>query len=373
MLLKNNFVGRVFLQIFAKIWEFITWGRRVFYISRPVQNFKRVTHIISVGNLSSGGTGKTPVIAWIINYYNKTNKRLLILTRGYKSELEKSCGIIQIENGIIENEELIDPKKFGDEPVLLARKIQRGAVIVGRNRVKNLETFLCSSNFSSSSSSFDNSSDVILLDDGFQHLKIARDLDIVMIDAMADLKDFKIFPLGMLREGPEALKHADIVLLSRSDLVDQEKIQLIKSLVYSYTRPNFPIAEIFYRPLGLFNTDFKQVMSWSELDKKKCICITALAGPSSFYEMLQRQGVIITKKYNFPDHYSYKEEDILSIINYASAADEMMITTEKDIVKIRKLRGAEKIFYVAIEVAFSNGENLLRDLIYSLHSEKGRE
>src|SRR5690606_32028400 len=158
----------------------------------------------------------------------------MILMRGYKGKLEKSSGILRGGRKLGYN-----PVDYGDEPLLLARRLESASIVVGRNRSENLRYH------------FNNEKpDVVLLDDGHQHLKLYRDLNIVLFDALMPASRYKVAPLGYMREGFSALKDADLVVIGRADQATRESIDNLKELVHSYAQAVSNCAEIGFGQSG---------------------------------------------------------------------------------------------------------------------------
>lgn len=343
----NKFITvfkNIFLYPFSYLWSLIYSLRRNFYKYGFFKQNHFMVPVVSIGNLTFGGTGKTPFTIWLAEELNNLNKSIMVLTRGYKGKLEKSHGIIQGEESYKN-----DPQDFGDEPLLIARKVKKGAVVVGRNRSENLKYYFPLVK-----------PDIILLDDGFQHLKLHQNFSIVLFDALLPIENYEVAPLGYLREGFHALKDADAVVISRSDQADFEQKQKLKNLIKSYLKKDTPIAEIKYEPKGLYNPQFKKVMEISELKGRKVIALAAIASPESFFRLIESYGAIIVDKLIYSDHYYFTPEDINNILFKATALGAIVISSEKDIVKIRRISLEARILFIDIKVSFIEGEESLK-------------
>jgi len=339
----------IFLTPLSLLWEGIYYIRRFFYNFRffSVHNYK--VPIISVGNVTFGGTGKTPFTVWLAEYLTRKSQVPLVLTRGYKGKLEHSSGILQKKD--LENS---NPEKFGDEAVLLANKLSSGGVAVGKNRVKNLEHY------------FKNlSPDVILLDDGHQHLKLGRNLNIVLFDSLAPLSSYKVAPLGYLREGLTALRDADAIVLTRADQVGESKLEGLKNLVRGYISSDILIAEASFKSNGLFNSGFTQVFTNEQIRGKKVLAMAGIGSPQSFFNLLQSLGANIVERVAFADHHAYTSEDVEKLEKKAKELDAIIVTSEKDMVKVRRLSSGNEIYYLGIEMDFLNGKEELISLVSS--------
>lgn len=331
----------------SKLWELIYWVRRFLYDVGVIEQNHFKVPVISIGNLTLGGTGKTPFTLWLGNYLNDLNKKVMVLTRGYKGNLEHSSGIIKTGKTIGHN-----PFDFGDEALVLCRGMKDASVVVGKKRSENLKHY------------FDlEKPDVVLLDDGHQHLKIDRKLNIVLFDSQLPIEKYKAPPLGYLREGMTALKDADAIVFGRADIVSADKIEELTKFVRKYSRPETPIASFFYAPSVIKDINYCSVMEPSELAGKKVVCISGVASPTSFYELLKSLGADIVESHQFPDHHFYTEDELAPIVEKAEAEQAIVMTTEKDIVKLRRVNESANIYYVEISVKFLTGEQRVKELV----------
>jgi tetraacyldisaccharide 4'-kinase len=251
----------VLLKPFELLWRGVNRVRRGLY-RRGILKSKRLPRpVISVGNLAAGGAGKTPAVITIARYLEKRGFRVAVLTRGY--------GRAGNASGLVTS---LDAAKFGDEPVLLKSKLKNIDVIVGSKRHQNAVQFLNS-----------NECDLFILDDGFQHLQLARDVDVV-IDAAN----------GVMREGRSALADADFVIQRRLRLAVPE-----------------------------------------ELTGRRIFAFAGLANNEQFFASLRENGLDVIGTRSFRDHHRYTATDIAAIKEAArTAGAEGIVTTEKDAVKI---------------------------------------
>ncbi len=339
-----------FLFPFSLLWEWVYIIRRSFYKYGLFSRHYFKVPIISVGNVTFGGTGKTPFTIWLTQTFSESKKNCVVLTRGYKGNLEHSSGLIMGEEAFKS-----DPKDFGDEPLLIARRLQHGAVVVGKKRSHNLQYYFNKLK-----------PDVVLLDDGFQHLKLFQDFSIVLFDALLPLDQYKVAPLGYLREGLSALADADAVVISRADQVDQKKLQDLRDFISVYTRPNLPWAEIKYAATGIYNTHFKKMYEMKELKGRKIIAVAAIASPESFFRSLESYGAELVERVVFPDHYYFTAHDVNELLVRAASEGAILVTSEKDMVKIRRISLDARILFIDINVEFLKGEEELKDKIKNI-------
>jgi tetraacyldisaccharide 4'-kinase len=296
--------------------------------------------VISIGNVTFGGTGKTPMIIWLVNKLESLGLEVAVLTRGYKGSLEHGSGIIRGGQKFLSN-----PHEYGDEPLMISKKMSRGAVIVGKRRSANLKKYFSQVK-----------PDVVLLDDGFQHIQLYRSFNIVLFDALLPLEKYYTAPLGYLREGLTALKDADAILISRADQATEEQLDDLLNLLKKYHLPDITIGKFSYRPNKIVDCFDQEVMAIDELNNKKVIVLTAIASPESFYNLIESFGAEIIDKLVYPDHYFFNHEDINEMLLKCVQHNAIVITSEKDMVKIKKVTKDSRIVSVNIEVGFLSGE-----------------
>jgi len=272
--------------------------------------------VISVGNVAAGGSGKTPAVIAIARILRKRN--VAVLSRGYHSDA-KSAAVVSDGEEI-----LLDAVAAGDEPYLLGHKLPGVPVLIGKDRIQNGLTAIHEWNCQ-----------IILLDDGFQYLRLARDIDIVVIDASRSSGFDHVFPRGYLREPLSAVVHADLILLTRVDQCTRldfvhDKLARIAPLV--------PIFESVHKPrlLRLLNTN--QEIGLDAVKGRNILAVCGIANPASFAETLRSLEPASVELISFPDHHEYLPSSIEMIRQRAAKSDvDMIITTEKDAPKLRHI------------------------------------
>jgi tetraacyldisaccharide 4'-kinase len=309
--------------------------------------------VISVGNLVLGGTGKTPLVHSIAHFLQRQNRRPAILSRGYKGSASSAVNIVS--NGA---DILLDAEQAGDEPLLLAEKLPDVPVITGKKRVETgrfaIDTY---------------GVDSLILDDGFQHLSLKRDINLVLFSADKFLGNGLVLPGGELREPISALKRADAFILSGVDtpLNEQERefIKLLNSL--------FPETPAF---TGSFVTDgwlvrtragSHETLSFSEVSGVPVYGFCGIARPKSFQNSLEQLNMNMTGFQSFRDHHAYTAADIKSLYaNGSSSGAQALITTEKDLVKIRDLISDEGLPLLTLPIRLQMGKDFEQYLLDSL-------
>lgn len=339
-----SLVAFIFMWPLSCLWEAVYRFRR-FAFNYGI--FARKTFgvpVVSVGNLTFGGAGKTPFILWLGQYLSELDHKVVVLMRGYKGKFEHGHGLLQGGRQIGFN-----PEDFGDEALLLGRRLPRSSVIVGKNRSENLERYFESEK-----------PDVVLLDDGHQHLKLNRNFNIVLFDALLPLEKYRVAPVGYLREGLTALRDAQAIVLSRADQVSREKIEAIKNKIRPYTQPTVLWGEVVLKPSALFNGDYQKVMELSDLKGKKVIAFAGVASPRSFFNLIESFGAQIVERRIFPDHHDFRAEEVDAILQVARKNSLLVLTTEKDIVKLRRVSADREILFVEVDLEFTFGEEEIK-------------
>ncbi|HXH32509.1 MAG TPA: tetraacyldisaccharide 4'-kinase [Bacteriovoracaceae bacterium] len=349
--------GTLFTPI-SFLWEWVYRIRRSFYEYGVFRKTTFKVPVISVGNISFGGTGKTPTIIWLADWLISHNLTPVVLTRGYKGQLENSSGLLKSGQKF-----RLNPFDYGDEPLMISNKMKRGAVIVGKRRAQNLLKYFS-----------EVQPDVVLLDDGFQHLQIYRSFNILLFDASMPLNLYKVAPLGYLREGLSSLKDADAIVISRADLVPKEKIQELLAAISQHFHHQPLLALTKYHPLGVFDVHDKYIFSIHELKGLRAIAVTAIASPDSFYKYLENFGVEIVEKVSFSDHYFFTPGDVNELLIKASQQSCIILCSEKDMVKMKRVSLDSRILFTKVKVEFLSGEtDLLKALRKVLHLEAAAE
>ncbi|MBL6989806.1 MAG: tetraacyldisaccharide 4'-kinase [Bacteriovoracaceae bacterium] len=340
-------VSLVTLWPISLLWEWVYRIRRLAYNFGILKREYFGVPIISVGNLTFGGTGKTPFTLWLARYMDSIDKKVLILMRGHKGALEHSHGVLKSGEMFKATAE-----DFGDEAILLSRRKIKSTIVVGKNRSKNLEYY------------FDiEKPDVVLLDDGHQHIRLHRSLNIILFDSLMPLTRYRVAPRGYLREGLSALSDADMVVLSRSDHVTRDKICALSDLIKKYTRADILIVEISYVPKGVYDLNYAPYKTYEQLRGMKVMCVAGIASPLSFFRMVELSGAEVVKKLAFPDHHDFRDSEIDSMLGEAKKIGAIILTTEKDIVKLRRPTFEDTIFYLEIDVNFMQSEDLVKERI----------
>ncbi len=308
---------------------FYGFGSRMknFLYDNKILKPKKVNaYVISVGNMTTGGVGKTPVVSEIAKYLVNLGQRVAIVSRGYGGKLDNSK-INMISDG---TSVYFDAVQAGDEPYWLAENTQGAYVFTCRNRY--LAAKMAVEKFGIQ---------VIILDDGFQHRKLHRDLDIVLMDSVKGFGNEHLLPAGPLREGPEALERIDkLVVVSKS--VKHETAERVAKIMQK--RLNIPTSVCYTEPDYVYNIKTGQRL----MEGLAVTAMCAIGQPQQFYDFLSDYQVV--KTVTFDDHHQYAPIDIVDISG-------SIITTEKDAVKLARF-DRDNIYALKLKTVI-DVENLL--------------
>lgn len=321
---KQDFILNLFKLIFSPlliilsfIYGAITEIRNFLYQIKFLSSRRLPGKVISVGNIQVGGTGKTPVVMEIATQILAQEKTCAILTRGYKSGLKDQESIVLLNGKITHKSFSEDKNIFADEAILQSHKLKTVPVLVGANRYIGAQEYLKSHE----------SPDYWILDDGFQHRKIARDLDILLLDAKEPFSNGWLLPFGRLRELRKNIKRADMILWTRCDqqYPTQQNRKMVQS-VCSTQAYEVSFETRYPRPI---NSNFPSLDA--KTDRVLLVC--GIAGPADFVRQVQEFGIAISQSLIFKDHQAIKTKDIVSNIGNCTA----LVTTEKDYYRDPKL------------------------------------
>jgi tetraacyldisaccharide 4'-kinase len=332
-----------FSWLYARITDF----RNTLFDSGAFKSHALGAPAISIGNITVGGTGKTPLVAFVARVLAEQGKKVCILTRGYGRENPKTRVLVSDGERI-----LADAGTAGDEPFELARKLHGKAIIIAdANRVAAAKW---------AREKFD--AGVFVLDDAFQHRQAKRDLDIVLLDATNPFGNSKTLPFGILREPLESLRRAGLIVITRANLA--ENISDLKFQISKFN-PDCPIltAENKISNLVELKDFLANANRKSQIANRKSLAFCALGNPDNFFEQLRRENFTLTATRAFPDHHRYTHNDIAKLEAEAKQKGaEILLTTAKDAVKLSNLKPEMPCFVVESKMIF-NDEKKLREIL----------
>ena len=327
---------------FSYLYAGITRTRNWLYDQELLKSHQFPVPVINVGNLTVGGTGKTPHVEYLVRLLK--NNKVAILSRGYKRQT----------SGFVLASTQESAATLGDEPYQYYKKFADVIVAVCEDRVKGIHHLL----------KLKPNLEVILLDDAFQHRPVHAHLNILLTDYNRLFFQDKVLPAGRLRESRRGAQRADVVVVSKCpEQLPATKAIYLQENIHCYTQPDVPVFFSYY--------SYADPVSFGStlVCRKKIILMTGIAQPGPLLTYLHEAGYEVVKHFNFPDHYYYRQQDVKEISNFAKLnPDSSILTTEKDWVK---LAGPElltevqplAIFYIPIVVAFSKDQEAFNKLI----------
>ncbi|MAT16610.1 MAG: tetraacyldisaccharide 4'-kinase [Planctomyces sp.] len=317
------------------------WFRNFSYDVNWFKSHHAACAVVSVGNLTAGGTGKTPVVSYIANWFDRKGFRVVIISRGYH----------QLEEAV------------NDEKLVLDRLCPGIPHILNKNRVEAVQQAI---------DEYD--AEVVILDDAFQHRRLARDLDLVLLDMSTPFGYDFLLPRGLLREHPEGLQRADLVLLTRVNQASPERVeevqaalQQIRAAAKGREDEDFTAVEVSFPPERFLSASGVSI----EIDKLRESPVAAFCGignPEAFRQSLVKLGLDVGYFRAFPDHHHYSEEDLDAVADAAKAENCLnLLTTLKDLVKIEKDKWAKlPLWAVTTGISFDHGRELLDDRLQQI-------
>lgn len=293
------------------------------------QGYRGKCKIISVGNIVSGGSGKTPFTIFLANYLKNKGFKVAVSHRGYKGKFEYENELISDRNDVFDS-----ARDAGDEAYLLASKLKGIPVIVGKNR--RLSIKILEQKFADL--------DYIILDDSFQHLKVFHDLDFVVFNEIGGIGNGFVLPAGILREPLSALKYADYIVFNGEGEIPEQLLKYKK-----------PILRGGYKVNRFYDTDGNDITPVG-----KIALLSAIGLPRSFEKTIKEANLSFEKHYRFPDHYDFKDKVILLKIENEINQDgiQHLLITEKDFAKLRFIEHNLPLVVVEVEFKLSNLEEM---------------
>lgn len=343
------------LMILSALYGGIVRIRGAFYDFGIFPTRKLSCGVISIGNLTVGGTGKTPMTIYLANLLKDLGYQPAVISRGYKGAAEKTGGIVSNRHKV-----LLDAAAAGDEPFLMAQSLKGIPVLVGADRFKTglkaIEQF---------------SPDVIVLDDAFQHRRLKRDLDIVLVDDQSFLGNRHMLPRGMLREPVSGISRADILVLTRCNHDSTDSLRKLNEMAPQ--KPIFKASHDAY-VTGVFTTEKNGsskpiVLGTSStvdfLKTAKVFVFSGIARNDEFRKTVAGLAGEVTGAIGFNDHHTYTQTDFRRISSRAQKySADYLVTTEKDYVKIAgKICSPIDIVVIGIRIAFSDQGGSFSDTI----------
>ncbi len=277
--------------------------------------------VVCVGNVTLGGAGKTPTVIYLANYFKKNSIKAHVVSRGYGGKFKDVVSVDPRSHNAYE---------VGDEPLLIS---QHTKVWVSKKKKEGILK------------AYKEGAELVILDDGHQNFSIAKDINILVFDAEVNLENEKIFPVGNLRESPRnAIDRADFLIFIGSS-------ELSKKLTENFFKKNNQ---------NIIDGKFKPNII-PKLKKRNLVAFCGIGRPEKFFSMLRKLNLNVIREYSFPDHHLYSREQLTKISDVAAKNNALVVTTEKDFVRI-PLASQKKIYAINIELYLSKNKKLLLEL-----------
>ncbi len=290
--------------------------------------------VVSIGNLTTGGTGKTPMAQTLTRLLEAEGLKVCLLSRGYGGKHEFGCAVVSDGETV-----LLTPEEAGDEAYLLAKTLPGTPVLVGKDR--RISGKLAVERFRP---------DVLLLDDGLQVYLLERDLDLILLNAADPFDNGFTFPRGLLREPPSHLQRAGIVVLTNVRHAGAGQTGEVQKRAQALA-PDTPIYTADLVAANLRNFSTSEIIGLPWLDGRRVASLCAVGNPASFETLIGDLGGVLAKKFRLRDHQALREEELDAVLKEACGAGaEAILITEKDAVKMPPVKTALPIFSLVVEM-----------------------
>ncbi|MEA3307193.1 MAG: tetraacyldisaccharide 4'-kinase [Elusimicrobiota bacterium] len=346
--LKDNSLGNLILSLLSLVYGFIISTRHQLYKSGFFKKMKLPVKVICFGNISTGGTGKTSTVILAATELKKTGFNVAIIMRGYKRK-NKSRKVV-----VLHKDRNFSPDEAGDEALMLydIMKDLNIPIIVSSDRYKAGQTAIKEFN-----------TNIILMDDGYQHFRLKRDKNFLLINAATDFQNEQLLPMGNLRENKDGLKRADLIILTHCERESEEKLKETKASIYKIN-PKAEIIESMHIPQFFIDAATLKKIPLDSI-KGEVVAVSGIGDPLSFEKSLKSLGLKIRQAWRFPDHHRFTETEFKTIERHRK--DASLIITYKDFSRFpknwRKLVG-KSIYILFIEVVFlCNGYKVFLDQV----------
>ncbi|MDY6968312.1 MAG: tetraacyldisaccharide 4'-kinase [Spirochaetota bacterium] len=295
--------------------------------------------VLCIGNITTGGSGKTPAVILVAQLLQEAGYNPAIVSRGYRGNLSARGALVSDGVNI-----LLDPDESGDEPNLLAMRLNNIPISIGKNRKKAILELLFRINI-----------DIILMDDGFQNNSVHKDISIITIDASNPFGNGLILPAGDLREPKNSLRGADIVLITKFDLIPEKDISNLVERVKRLSGRN-TIFMSKYNIDFIYQINHREIKrSISSIAEKKVLLIAGIANTNAFLKTVKRYNPSDIRLIAYPDHYKYNLNDLNYFIALSAKYD-FVIVTEKDYVKLKRFRLNDKFYALRISMIIEEAD-----------------
>lgn len=333
---------KLYLRPFSFLYDQIVGVKNSLYDRGVIGVYKAPVPVISIGNLTVGGTGKTPVTDYCLKALVAAGKKVAVISRSYRADAAAPVRV--------DVDHPFAARYYGDEPVLLAQANPEVSVFVGPSKWQTARYAVSKDKF-----------DLLIVDDGFQHRKLHRDLNIVILDATESLDNYAVVPEGRAREAWTGMSRADVLILSKYNLANEADLKSLESKL-----PQDKEVLYFGYEINLCrNAKTKEPLPCQQLHGKNLFLVSAIARPDVFEKMMRDIGIVSKKSLHFRDHHQYTDHDIKKIEEeFRKSQADYLVTTGKDAVKLRQLMSDPSLLWSAsLEVAEHGKKGRLSEII----------
>ena len=309
------FVVRVLLLPFYLLYLFVISARNALYDTGLIQPVSVGVPVVSVGNLTVGGTGKTPLIISLAQRAVAAGKQVAVVARGYGA--------------------VADAEGRTDEVALIASRVPEAQLFVSPSKLLGAKQAAAAG------------VDLILVDDGFQHRRLHRDLDIAVVDARVPVSNGYVLPLGGLREPSSSLGRADLIVLTHTEGLDKETLGMIEASVTA-ARRDVPVIHAQHTPIGVRSCQGGASVAPESLAGRELFLFSGIASPDGFRTTVESLGATVTGALGFPDHHAFDAASLAEV--RAAARTAQLLCTEKDALKVAAIPGTDDVLCLVIDL-----------------------
>ncbi|MNK26212.1 Tetraacyldisaccharide 4'-kinase [compost metagenome] len=336
---------KLLLRPLSLIYSQVVEMKNSLYDKGVIAAYKAPVPVVSIGNLTVGGTGKTPITDYLLKNLVKDGKRVAVVSRSYRADVgAPSLVEVELPNAA---------RYYGDEPVLLAQHNPDVDIYVGPSKWQTAA-------YAASEGSFD----VMIVDDGFQHRKLHRDFNIVILDATEKLENYEVVPEGRGRESWASLQRADVIVISKTNLASEEELKLLEQRLPE----GKDVLYFGYQIKEIRDSRTEVQLKREQLQGKTLFLVSAIARPDVFEKMMREMAGISKSSLHFRDHHQYTDQDVKKILTaFKESGADFLVTTAKDAVKLRPLMPKEETLWVTdLEVMEIGKKGLLFEKVMAL-------
>jgi len=343
------------LQSSAVLYRVGVSARNQAYDTSLIRQARLPCPVISVGNLTVGGTGKTSCVELVATKLQRFGRRPAVLSRGYGSVLRRPYWLFEREGQLLVNGQPdVSRDGLADEPQLLASHLRNVPIMIGKRREQTgrqaCEQF---------------QADVIVLDDGLQYRRLHRDCEIVLIQARMPLGGWSLLPCGPMREPLSEIRRADVIIITKADQALGTSAALQERL--KALNPTAIIATAIHEPVGLWDGRTGEAIALDRLEKGRVSLLSSIGDPEGFEHTIRQLGATVVSHAAYPDHHRYQPDEYREALGVASASHaEALVTTEKDFIRLRQINAVAEeaslpLWVLRIRMHLLSGEERLDD------------